>query len=288
MSIYNYLNNNFLNPLQSLPYQFYYFLKKRYKLLNNIKRDKHITVSLTSFPSRFKTLHFTLKSILNQTMMPDNFLLYLSKEEINDESSLPLSILELKKHGLQIVIVEDNLKPHKKYYYSMKQYPDSIIITIDDDVIYDKNIIYDLFNSYIKYPKAVSGMRVHKIALNNKNELLPYNNWHYEYKNELNPSLKLVTTGVGGVLYPPGILPPEAFDVNKIKELCLNADDIWLKFMELKNNIPVVWVKSKRIHPLTIKRAQKKSLQKDNYHENQNDKYISILQDYYGINLASL
>ena len=287
MSIYNYIYTNFLNPLQSLPFQFYYALRKNYDSLNSQKRNNHIVVSLTSFPPRFSTLHYTLKSILNQTMKPDRLLLYLSKEEVKDESELPLSILDLKKNGLQIIYVDDNLKPHKKYYYAMQHYPDSLIITIDDDVIYDKNLVADLYNSFLKYPSAVSSRRVHKIACDGYKDLLPYNNWHYEYKKETTPSHELVSTGIGGVLYPPKLLPAETFNADKIKELCLNADDIWLKFMELKNNIPVVWVKSKRVHPLSIKGAQKDSLQKNNYHENQNDKYIIALQNYYGINLAS-
>jgi hypothetical protein len=57
--------------------------------------------------------------------------------------------------------------------------------------------------------------------------------------------------------------------------------------MELKNNIPVVWVKGRRVHPLNIKAAQKITLQKKNYHENSNDTYISCLQDYYKINFTS-
>ena len=287
MSICSYIYTNFLNPVQSLPFQWYYFLRKKYDSLNSVKRNSHIVISLTSFPPRLGTLHYTLKSILNQTMKPDLLLLYLSKEEMHDESGLPSSILDLKKYGLQIIFVDDNLKPHKKYYYAMKHYPDSLIITIDDDVIYDKKLIADLYKSFLKYPSAVSSRRVHKIACDKSKNLLPYNSWHYEYKKESEPSHKLVSTGIGGVLYPPGLLPSETFDAAKIKELCLNADDIWLKFMELKNNVPVVWVKSKRVHPLSIKKAQKNSLQKNNYHENQNDKYIIALQEYYGIRLAS-
>ena len=182
-------------------------------------------------------------------MKPDLILLYLARDEAKDESGLPSSVLELTKYGIQIFFVDDNLKPHKKYYYTMKNYPNSIIITVDDDIIYDKNLVSDLYASYVKYPAAVSARRVHKIVKDKNNNLLPYTKWLYEYKKETIPSFNLFTTGVGGVLYPPGILPPETFDVEKIKELCLDADDVWLKFMELKNKIPVVWAKCRRVHP---------------------------------------
>jgi len=200
---------------------------------------------------------------------------------------LPQSVLEFKKYGLNIYIADKNLKSHNKYYYAMKLYPNSLIITVDDDIMYDKNLVSDLYTSYIKHPTAISAKRVHKITKDKNNNLLPYKKWLFEYKKETKPSFSLFITGSGGVLYPPCLLPPETFDDEKIRELCLNADDIWLKFMELKNKIPVVWVKSRRVLPLIIRKSQKISLFKDNYYKNMNDKYIKNLQDYYKINPVS-
>jgi hypothetical protein len=286
MSLRSFIKRKFIYPLQSFPLQCYYSAKKSYNTLNNQNREHHIVVSLTSFPARFGTLHYALKSILTQSIQPDLIFLCLTKNEVKDESELPQSILELRKYGLRIFFADDNLKPHNKYYYAMKLYPNSLLITVDDDNMYDKNLIMDLYNSYLKNPAAISARRVHKMRRNDDNEILPYTKWLYEHKNETNPSLALLATGVGGVLYPPGILPGETFDAQKIRELCLNADDIWLKFMELKNNIPVVWV-SGRVHPLPIGKTQKITLQANNYHENQNDAYITALQNHYSINLAS-
>jgi len=287
MAICNYIYANMISPIQSLPVKFRYYLKKNYIELKNQGREHHIVVSLTSFPVRFPTLHYVLKSILNQTMAPDLIFLCLAKSEVKDECEVPLSILELKKYGLEIYFADDNLKPHNKYLYAMELYPNSLIITIDDDNIYDVDLVSDLYNAYLKYPNTISARRVHRITQDRGKNLLPYKKWHYEYSKETKPSFELLATGVGGVLYPPGILPSETFDKQKIMELCLNADDIWLKFMQLKNNIPVHWVKGKRIHPFTIKKAQKISLNEKNYHKNMNDKYISGLQDYYNICLTS-
>jgi hypothetical protein len=285
--ILNLVNIKIINPLQSLPVQWYYSLKKDYSLLNENNCNHHIVVSLTSFPPRFRTLHLAIKSILNQKMKPDVILLCLAKEEAKNEFDLPDSIIDLKKYGLQILYIEENLKPHKKYLYAMKNYPNSIIITVDDDIMYDKNLIKDLYDSYLKYPYAVSARRVHKIIKDKNNNILPYTDWLYEYKKEKKPSLDLIATGVGGILYPPCLLPPETFDTEKIKKLCLNADDIWLKFMELKNNIPVVCAKGRRIHPYTITNTQKITLQKNIRNKKLNDIYLTLLQDFYNIDIAS-
>jgi hypothetical protein len=285
MSLRSFIDINFINPAQSIPVQWYYSVKKTYNPLNDIKRNHHIVVSLTSFPARFDTLHYALKSILTQSMKPDLIFLCLTKDEVKGESALPQSVLELAQHGIQIHFADDNLKPHNKYYSAMQLFPNSLLITVDDDNMYDTHMIRNLYASFLKYPAAVSAKRVHKIIHNEDNKVLPYNKWRYEYTKETEPSHVLLATGVGGVLYPPGILPAETFDAQKIRELCLNADDIWLKFMEHKNNIPVVWVKGGRVHPLTLKRAQHITLQKNNYHKNQNDIYITGLQDYYGIRI---
>jgi len=288
MSLYSFIDANFINPIKSFPIQCYHSMKKTFSILDKEKRDSHhIVVSLTSFPPRYNTLHLVIKSILNQVMKPNLIFLCLSKQEIKDKSKLPSSVLNLEKHGLHIFLEDDNLRPHNKYFYAMRQYPNSIIITVDDDAMYDNNLVLDLYTSYLKNKTVVSARRVHKIIKDGANNLLPYNRWGYEYKKTGEPSHSLFATGVGGVLYPPGIFPPETFDAEKIKKLCLNADDIWLKFMEIRGGIPVTWVKGKRIRPLSIIKSQKISLQKYNYHENKNDKYIICLQNYYGIDLAS-
>jgi hypothetical protein len=220
-------------------------------------------------------------------LKPDVVVLVLSGEEINPELDLPESVLNFKKYGLEILTANDNLKPHNKYYYTMNKYPNSIIITVDDDCYYDKNIVSSLYSSYCNYSHSVSARRVHKMTVNDNGFLNPYNQWINEYHRSLKPRFDTIATGCGGVLYPPGILPIETFCIENIKKLCLNADDIWLKFMEIKNNIPVVWVKSNRIHAIGIRNTQTVKLGTTNVAENMNDHYIKKLQNYYNVNLAS-
>jgi len=287
MYLYNIIDRKIFRPLQTLPMQWYYSAKKKYDLLDRGERLHHIVVSLTSFPARFATLHFAIKSILNQKLKPDVVFLCLTKEEVESEADLPPSVLDLKKFGLHVFLASDNLKPHNKYLYAMQTYSDSLVITVDDDNMYDRNLVCDLYASYLKHPRVVSARRVHKITKDKDGNLFPYKKWHHECRDTTAPSHELLATGVGGVLYPPSILPPESFDATNIRELCLNADDIWLKFMELKNNVPVVWVKNNRVHPLAIKNTQMVTLQKDNNRGNHNDKYINKMQEHYKTNIVS-
>ena len=273
---YESIKNKILNLFNPLKYK----MIKSKNGLNKDIRDKKIIVSLTSIPSRYEKLPLCIECLLRQTMKPDEIILYLGIE--NKDKKLPKELLEQTKKGLKIEYRED-IKPHTKYYYAMKEHKNDIIITVDDDIYYDKNLVKILYNSYLKYPNVVSCMRPHKITF--KDEINPYNEWKMEYngKDAIIPSNLLFATGVGGVLYPPHILPEETFNIENIKEYAYKQDDVWLKFVELKNNIKVVKASNKKYHLYTIKDTQKISLRQNNVEQNQNDIYIKKLYKYFNI-----
>ncbi len=260
---------------------FYLFLPFKYGLnLEEIRRHK-IIVSFTSYPKRFSIIHLVVKSIAYQSMRADKIVLYLSKEECDGKEPTELDIL--KKYGVEIVLVNENLKPHNKYYYAMKQYPDDIIITLDDDVIYPRKLIRKLYESYEEYPEFISAARVHRIKKNLDGTLKPYNEWEYECTACNIPSNMLIATGVGGVLYPPGILPDMTFDIQNIKRLCIGADDIWLKFMEFIDGKKVVYVPGANRHIWSVENYAKEGLREQNVKNGKNDIYIQNIMEYYGI-----
>lgn len=262
-----------------------YFLNKKikYGLYKGTERDKKIIISLTSFPARYKTLALSIKTLLLQSVKPDMIILYLGKD--TSKAELPQNILEMQKYGLTIKDGYEDVRPHKKYLYAMQEYPEDIIITVDDDLMYSKNMVETLIKSYKKYPGSVSARRVHQM-LSDKNGLLPYLKWNFTYTCEKKPSYAMLSTNGAGSLFPPHSLPKAAFSLDNIRNYCLNADDIWLKFMLLKNNIPVVWVPSSHSMPYIIPHTQEGALSRSNNGKSQNDSYIEKLTDIYNVNLA--
>ena len=257
------------------------------KVLRSSSNNPPIVVSLTSYPARFPTLHLCLKSLFNQTLQPDKIILYLDKNVSFEQ--IPHKILKLQKKGLVIRNICEDIKPHKKYYYAMQEHPDSVIITADDDVIYTKDCVQSLFESYIKYPDCVSARRVHRITRHIDGSAAPYKHWQLESREQREPSLDLLAIGVGGVLYPPHILLNQklTFNIENIKKICLNADDIWLKFTELSQGIRVRWVPNKTPHPYPIKNEMLKEtgLRQDNLENNKNDCFIEKCQEFFNIKL---
>ena len=196
-----------------------------------------VIVSLTTYPARIDTVGITIESLFNQTYKPKKVLLYLSKEQFPEElKELPKKLIKLQERGLEIVFVEDDLKPHKKYYYAMQEYPNDLIITADDDIFYSEKHIERLVCASKKFPNAVICSRSHRIKLTNDSQgFEPYNSWKEILTDE--PDEMTVPIGCNGVLYKKEFFNEELFDIEKIKKISLFTDDLWLKVMELKNGI---------------------------------------------------
>ena len=146
---------------------------------------------------------------------------------------------------------------------------------MDDDVIYSPTTISSLLKIHGKYPKAVCARRVHNIVCN-QHSIAKYSLWNQECQTKILPSLKLMAVGVGGVLYPPNSVYNLVFDKKLIKKICLNADDLWLKFMEVLQNTEVVWCPCLWAHPANIAKNCP-GLSDSNVGEYKNDLYIEKL-----------
>ncbi len=217
----------------------FYPISQRFRTKTGINASSNIIVSLTTYPARIKNVWVTVATLLNQTYKPKGIILYLSKEQFpKGEEGLPNNLKRLKKRGLSIEFVDGDIKPHKKYYYSFKDYSEYIVITADDDVFYPENHIQQLVEASKEYPDAVICMRSHLIdtfEINGAKEFSPYNKW----KNNITdiPDMQTLPVGGNGVLYKPTLFNDELYDIEKITKYCLYTDDLWLKLMEVYSGI---------------------------------------------------
>ena len=211
----------------------------------SVLKSREIIVSLTTYPPRIHSAVLSLKTIYKQTKLPDKVILWLALSDFpNKMEDLPAGLRRLAaEKNLSIRWCEEDLKPHKKYFWAFKEYPDALIITVDDDVIYPAQRIENLYLSYLLHPRAVSAARACLVPLSKDGEIPPYGSWPAGIDAFVStPSLQLCATGVGGVLYPTGLFSGvwELLDMEVIKRTCLYEDDLWLKAMEIVAGIPVV------------------------------------------------
>ncbi len=220
-----------------------------------------VTVSLTSFPDRILYVSEALRTILDQTIHPRKILLWLAEEQFpGKESDLPENLIDLTASGTLQIRWCDDLRPHKKYFYALQEITSGAIITIDDDLLYPPDLIENLLLSYTRHPDCVSAIRTHFIPVNDDGQIPPYADWLKETDVFLDkPCMQVLATGGAGALYPADIFPTTLFNRQVITENCLDADDLWMKAMELLASVPVVTAAPDR--PLRyIKDSQKTAL----------------------------
>lgn len=249
------------------------------------KNQVPFIVSLTTFPSRIDKVWLVIETILRQKQKPDKIILWLYKGEFNEKKSLPSRLLGLEKRGLEIRFCDENLMPHKKYYYTMLEYPEANVVTVDDDMFYPPDLLFKLMKFHKQYPAAIVCPVTRKIEIENI-KMEHYQNWKYTSKNSL-PSFTNLMIGVGGVFYPSNSLYPDVLDLEKLKRFALKADDLWLKIMSLKNNTKVVSLAGEynRFY-IPVLHDNDKRLMDFNIGEGQNDLIFNQLMEYYQIPLT--
>ncbi len=196
-----------------------------------------LIVSLTSYPKRMYDIHLCLYSLLTQDLKPDKVILWLAKEQFPHRSKdVPKKVRDLKKFGLEIKWCSD-LKSYKKLIPALQQYPDTCIVTADDDIYYPQNWLRGLWETYQHTGAGVVAHRCHEAAYEG-DAFLPYAKWSKCIERE-DPAYTNFMTGAGGILYAPGCFHSDIMNVDKFQELCPHGDDIWFWTMALLNGTKI-------------------------------------------------
>jgi hypothetical protein len=239
------------------------------------KIDNDVIITLTSIPSRIDKIWLCIESLLRQSYKPNKIILWLSTEEFQNRE-LPKSLIKQQKRGLEIRFCE-NYKSHKKYYYTMKEYPQSIIVTVDDDIFYGKNMLKELVMTHIKNPKYIVCHRAHRITFEDNGKIKPYREWDWKSPGFMGPSHLLLQVGCSGVLYPPKSLHEAVFLSNKFMKLCPKGDDLWLKVMGMLNGTKIIKVRPDSTTYTEINGTQEDSLWLYNVNQGGNDEQFKNL-----------
>lgn len=262
-----------------------YFISNPFKpCLSHRKSQKETIVSLTTFPARIDKVWLVIESILYQTQRPDRILLWLFDGEFGSKDQLPARLLALEKRGVEIRFCTENLMPHKKYFYTLKENPSSNIITVDDDVFYPPNLIHILKTEHKRNSKAILCAISREIKLEN-NEPKAYTCWPMVTKS-FSPKFKYLPIGVGGTFYPAGCLHDEVLNDENIKDIALKADDLWLKVMSLLAGTKVKSIAGRFPYSyLPVYHQSKQKLMDSNIGSGNNDKVFKKLLFEYNIDL---
>ena len=294
LTVEEFRRRNFLyKHLFSLPYQWIrmHYAKRVEKLIDEEtdfpllqeQGDPNVVVSLTTFPFRVTSLHLVIKSLLKQDFLPGKIFLCLSEQEFPEKlDSLPAKLKELIPYGLEIDFIPGNIRSHKKYFAAFKKFSDKIVITVDDDLVYQRDTLSCLMKLHKLFPTAVCANRVREILIKNR-AFFSYSKWGRPVPAQDTESGMYVAIGYTGVLYPPHVYDDSIFDHETFLRLAPLADDLWLKAIQIKNGVKVATGSGLFIHPVTITNTQKITLRRYNDGQKKNDVQWNQLDQHFGL-----
>lgn len=188
-----------------------------------------VIVSLTTYPGRINTVWLAIETILRQSVKPDAVILWLSSEQFGGISDLPRSLLVLVDRGLRIEFRKGDLRSHKKYFYTRKEFPKATLVLVDDDIFYPTTMLGDLIELSRRYEGRVICRFAKKVEWIDGGQLSPYITWKKINDSRLREDIFFGSGG--GVLIPPNAVHEDILNEKSFLENSPTADDIWLNAM---------------------------------------------------------
>ena len=248
------------------------------------KPERQVIISMTSFPAAIPYAILAIKSILHGSVLPDKFILYLTFSQFG-EKGLPEELVQLSNnyHIFEIRNYEKDIRSYRKLIPALDDFPDAIIVTVDDDVAYHPNMLRDLLYLHKQIPNAVLAHRAKLIK-----PYMPYRKWrkyrwyHFLFKR-IHKCFLNIQTGVGGVLYPPHILSKEMLNVELFTRSAPTTDDIWFWAAAIANDVPVIPVPFGHNKPKGLNKPSNLSLKTTNFKSNTDknaEAFKAILEEF--------
>lgn len=206
--------------------------------------DNTLIISLTSWTKRIYTAFFTLTKLYDISLNKDVQIIFnLSQEEFPyGINSLPYCYKEfLQKSSIIINVDEGNIMAHKKLMPTLEKYPYNDILVVDDDKLYEEDMIDNFLQAHNKFPHDVIVGRSHFRIYGENNKFISkpiVYDLSKIWETPLSPLFNCKqASGLAGTLYPVGTFTdPLFFDRKLMMESCYYSDEDWQWFFNIKEN----------------------------------------------------
>lgn len=201
-----------------------------------------VVISMTSFPAAIGYAEQAVQYLLNGSVLPDKLVLYLTFSQFEGQERLLDGVKQLAKDS-PIFEVRDyptDIRSYRKLVPALHDFPEAIIVTVDDDVAYYRHTLRDLLCLHAQYPDAVLAHRAKRIKPGK-----PYRQWKkyhwYDFVfKRIHCGFLNLQTGVAGVLYPPHALKADMMKEELFTRISPTADDIWFWAAGVAQGTPVI------------------------------------------------
>lgn len=199
-------------------------------------------VSLTTISSRVDRVSHTIDRIARQSLSPHSINLYISEDPYLLDQGVRRgdeSLRRIADMGANIYLTS-NIGPYRKQYPLLQQLrsanasPETLIVTMDDDVLYPSDILAQLVNK-AHLEDAVVAHRGREVAFDGR-RLKPYNEFKAVTSKK---SLYNIGLGKNGVAYRLKHFPTNPAEYIG-PWLAPTADDIWCKWVTVLRCVPTI------------------------------------------------
>lgn len=235
-------------------------------------------MSFTSFPARIGIAHKVVRRMLRQTIRPDKIILYLAAPQFPDKR-LPDRLARLQGGGFEVRWLNSDFRGHKKLIPALRDFPNDIIVTVDDDISYRRGVVETLLREHRANPDCVIAMRAKNVDLSAR-----YADWHKLNRkdSDFSAGFDKIGIGYGGILYPPHILHANVSRAELFMRIAPSADDLWFWAMAVLNGKKIKPVKN-YLHSPVAWFSQGLALRRENFRRGatKNDESIARIAKRY-------
>ena len=225
---------------------------------------------MTSFPAAISYAQQAIHYILQGTVVPDKLVLYLTLAQFEGQEQLLAPLQQLAKEcpTFEVRDYPRDIRSYRKLVPALTDFPEAIVVTVDDDVAYHPHMLRNLLRLHAQEPNAILAHRAKRIKLGK-----PYRQWKkyrwYDFVfKRIHRGFLNLQTGVAGVLYPPHALKAEMIDADLFTALAPTADDIWFWAAAVAQGTPIIPVPFGQNKPRGLGKPKALSLKTKNFKGN--------------------
>ncbi len=209
--------------------------RKMYQELEN----ENIVVSFTTTPHRINDLKHVLDQLSAQNAPIKQ--IYISVPYIFKRDNIEYVIPDwLKTYPKVTILRTEDYGPGTKLLGVLAKGnlpPESIVITVDDDINYPKNLILQLAYKAKQYPDRAIGISGVNVYYNYDGNIIA--SWGNGLTQLYKPDAQVaILEGFGGVAYRPKFFDKDIFELANAPRDCYNSDDLYISFYLAKHNVP--------------------------------------------------
>lgn len=188
-------------------------------------------ISMTSLPNRLEHIREVLESINNQTIGPQKTIMYICKDDFNNK--IPPILTEMMEifPWFKVKLINENYKVATKLLPALKDFPNDIIINLDDDIYYDNRLIERLLETYLSNTNSIVTVAARVVLFDSKNGLVTRfkeNGGTIKISDKSLTGYQYSFLSGHGTLYPPHIFDnTNVMDFDMMCKMCPTDDELW-------------------------------------------------------------